>query len=135
MDADVIVFLACGFSAVGLLVVSAFYSTERKIMGVNETLLKIKANLTEATAELVAKVADLKAQLAAAGADVVLLSEVEELAQGLADIVDNQPVEEPAAEESDVAEAAEVAEVAETEAVEVVEPVEPVVESTEEPTA
>lgn len=104
-------------------------------MGVNETLLKIKANLTEATTELVAKVADLKDQLAAAGADVVLLSEVEELAQGLADIVDSQPVEEPADEESEVAEAAEVAEVAEAEAVEVVEPVEPVVESTEEPTA
>ena len=109
-------------------------------MGVNETLLKVKANLTEATTELVAKVADLKDQLAAAGADVVLLSEVEELAQGLADIVDSQPVEEPAAEEpaaeeSDVAEAAEVAEATEAEAVEVVEPVEPVVESTEEPTA
>lgn len=111
MNADTIIFLGCGFAAVGLLVVTAFYSTERKIMGVNESLLLIKSNLDEATAELVAKIAELKDQLATGDpVDQALLAEVEVLAQGLADIVPNpveepaEPVEEPAESVDEVAE-------------------------------
>lgn len=83
-----------GFVLVGMMVVTVFYAVERKIVSINETLLSIKASLSEATTELVGKIQELQAQLASSETvDPALLDEVKGLADGLAGVVENVPDE------------------------------------------
>lgn len=67
------------------------YGMERKLMSVNEVLAQIKDNLSEASAELIGKIDELQAQLAASETvDPVLLDEVKALAEGLANVVESE---------------------------------------------
>lgn len=67
-------------------------------MSVNEQLADVKARLTEATTEINAKIDALVAQVGDT-ADPILVSEIQGLAQSLADIVPNpEPEPEPAPE-------------------------------------
>lgn len=61
-------------------------------MATNDDLQEVKANLAEASTEIVAKIDELVAQ-AGDAVDPQLVSEVKELSQGLADIVPDAPVE------------------------------------------
>lgn len=77
--------------------IAAVYFVYDKLKGIfvaiNDDLAEIKGNLVEAKDEIVAKIAELEAQLVAAGADPALIAEVKTLAEGLADIVPDAPVE------------------------------------------
>lgn len=66
-------------------------------MTTNDELATIKSNLTEATTELDAKIAELTAAVEAGETvDPQLLADVRSLSQGLADIVPDAPAEPPA---------------------------------------
>jgi uncharacterized protein YoxC len=84
-----------GLALLGVMVATVFYAIERKIVSVNETLQGIKASLVEATAELVSKIQELEDLLAQGETvDPQLLADVKGLAEGLAGIVENAPVED-----------------------------------------
>lgn len=65
-------------------------------MAVNDDLAQVKAELTEATTEINAKIDALVAQVGDT-ADPALVSEIKGLAQGLADIVPDAPEAAPGA--------------------------------------
>lgn len=85
-----------GAVALGCLAAIAAAGTtkiERALMSINDTLAEVRDNLVEASEEIVAKLDEL----AAGGADAVLVEQIKTLSRGLADIVPNAqtPAPEP----------------------------------------
>lgn len=99
---------ALAWTVLGAIFAAWFYRIERNLVGINEELSAINASLTEASAEIVGKIAQLEAAAAAGQlVDSALLAEVRERAAGLANVVPNAfVVDEGAAGGDAVAEGA-----------------------------
>jgi len=83
------------------LTVATLYIVERNLVGINDQLASINASLTEASNEIVARIAQLQAQVDSGDpVDSALLAEIGSRAASLADIVPNDP---PAADAVDAA--------------------------------
>lgn len=68
-------------------------------MGINDQLAAVNASLTEASNEIVARIAQLQAQVDAGDpVDSALLAEIESRAAALANIVPNEAVADEAVE-------------------------------------
>lgn len=75
-------------------IITQLSKQETMLMGLQEDFAGLRANLTEATTEITAKLDELVAQVEAGKVDPALVDEVKALSQGLADIVPD--VEPPA---------------------------------------
>lgn len=98
MTNNILPIFTIGCAAIaGIVVVTAFYTLERKIMGINEELSVIRDRLNEASNEILAKIDELEDQLSnKESVDPALLGEVRGLAESLANVVPNvTPGEDP----------------------------------------